>query len=86
MSLAVVRPTQITSRRGTIICLRGGLQASGKLLKDLESGSRSTCSGVNVNFRHDYLCVLSAVSWRCYLRKFNECFILDTPFVLRFLF
>jgi len=44
---------------GTILRLRGSLHASGKLLKDLESGSRSTCSGVNVSFRHDYLCVLS---------------------------
>ena len=55
-------------------------------MKDSESGSRSTCSGVNVNSRHEYLCVLSAVSWRCCSRKFNECFILDTPFVFEFPF
>jgi len=30
----------------------------------------------------DYFCVFSTVSWWCYLRKLNECFILDTPFVL----
>ena len=50
--------------------------------------SRSTCSGVNANFRHDFLCALSAVSWHfpLYLRKFNECFILDASFCCEFPF
>jgi len=74
-------PALITSQRGTILCLRGGLHASGKLLKDMESGSCSTCSEVNVNFRNDNLRILSAATSRCDLCKFNKCFILDTPFV-----